>query len=82
MTHPIDQKVVFFGSLLDSDERHDALQEKLAFLDRGETFADPYQSILSLITPELDPNCWESKGLIPIPDWLHPLPSGFQSNRN
>jgi arginase family enzyme len=74
MTHPIDRKVVFFGCLLDSDERYDALQEKLALIDRGGTFSDPYQSVLSLVTSELDPDHWESKGLIPIPDWLHPLP--------
>jgi len=74
MTHPIDKKMVFFGCLLDSDERYDALQEKLASIDRGGIFTDPYQSVLSLVTPELDPNCWESKGLIPIPDWLHPFP--------
>jgi len=74
MTHPIDKKVVFFGCLLDSDERFDALQEKLALIDRGGIFTDPYQSVLSLVTPEVDPNRWESKGLIPIPDWLHPLP--------
>ncbi len=74
MTHPLDKKVVFFGCLLDSDERYDALQEKLASIDRRETFIDPYQSVLSLVTPEVNPNRWESKGLIPIPDWLHPLP--------
>jgi arginase family enzyme len=68
------KKVVFFGCLLDSDERHDALQEKLASIDRGETFIDPYQSVLSLIASEVDPDCWESRGQIPIPDWLHPLP--------
>ncbi len=74
MTPDIDKKVVFFGCLLDSDERYDALQEKLALIDRGETFIDPYQSILSLVTPALDPDRWESKGLLPVPDWLHPLP--------
>ena len=74
VTHPIDKKVVFFGCLLDSDERYDALQKKLASIDRGETFLDPYQAVLSLVTQEMDPNRWESKGLIPIPDWLHPLP--------
>jgi arginase family enzyme len=74
MTPEIGKKVVFFGCLLDSDERYDALQEKLASIDRGETFTDPYQSVLSLVTSELDLCRWESKGLIPIPDWLHPLP--------
>ncbi len=74
MAFPIDKKIVFFGCLLDSDERYDALQEKLAAIDRGETLGAPYQSVLSLVTPELDPLRWESKGLIPIPDWLHPLP--------
>ncbi len=74
MAFPIDKKIVFFGCLLDSDERYDALQEKLAAIDRGEAFIDPYQSVLSLATREVDPNRWESKGLIPIPDWLHPLP--------
>lgn len=74
VTHPIDKKVVFLGCLLDSDERYDALQEKLASIDRGKIFTDPYQSILSLATQELDPHCWESKGLLPIPDWLHPFP--------
>ena len=74
MTIPIDKKVVFFGCLLDSDERYDALQEKLASLDRGEPFLDPYQAVLSLATREMDPHCWESRGLIPIPDWLHPFP--------
>ncbi len=74
MKEPIDKKVVFLGCLLDSDERYDALQEKLASIDRGEIFTDPYQSVLSLATQEMDPHCWESKGLLPIPDWLHPFP--------
>lgn len=74
MTHPIDKKVVFFGCLLDSDERYDALQEKLVSIEGGETLSDPYQSVVSLVTPEVDLHRWESKGLIPIPDWLQPFP--------
>jgi arginase family enzyme len=75
VAYPIDnKKIVFFGCLLDSDERYDALQEKLASLDRQEPFPDPYQAILSLATRGVDPSCWESKGLLPVPDWLHPFP--------
>jgi arginase family enzyme len=76
VAYPIDnKKIVFFGCLLDSDERFDALQEKLASLDRQEPFPDPFQAILSLATREVDPGRWESKGLLPVPDWLHPFPS-------
>lgn len=75
MTQAIDKKVVFFGCLLDSDERYDALQEKLTSIDRGEILTDPYQAVLSRATREVDPGCWESKGLLPVPDWLHPFPS-------
>jgi arginase family enzyme len=78
---PRDKKIVFFGCLLDSDERYDALQEKLASIDRGEPFSDPYQSVVSLVTREVDPNRWKSKGLIPIPDWLHPLPPDSSKSR-
>jgi arginase family enzyme len=75
VVYPIDKKIVFFGCLLDSDERFESLQEKLASIDGGKTFPDPFHSVLSLATRGVDPDRWQSKGLLPVPDWLHPLPS-------
>lgn len=67
--------IVFFGCPLDSDEQHEAFLEKqrghlpLGFSD------DPYQYVMELVSQEIPEPLWESRGSLPVPDWLRPMPS-------
>lgn len=68
------EKIAFFGCPLDCDERHEALQEKLSFLDGGQEAADPYEAVMTLVRSDLDSSTWLEKGSLTIPDWLKPIP--------
>lgn len=70
------QKVVFFGCPLDCDEKHDAIEEKLAGAHPSGTSDDPLDHILDLIRREVPAELWEAKGSLEVPSWLRPLPQG------
>jgi arginase family enzyme len=74
-------KIAFFGCPLDCDERHDAIQEKLSFLDRREETADPYTAVLALLRSELNPDAWLAKGNLSIPSWLEPVPPAAEKGK-
>ena len=68
------RKVVFFGCPLDSDERDESIQDKLALIETGRQGEDPYSFIMEFIRKEVDQHYWEEKGSIEIPEWLSPMP--------
>lgn len=69
-----DKKIVFFGCALDSDERHESIQEKLACMRGVEGGGDPYPFIMEFIRKEVDPRLWDEIGSLEVPDWLLPVP--------
>lgn len=69
-----DQKVVFFGCPLDSDERDESVQEKLTAMTYGQKEDDPYASVMTFIRNEVDHSQWEEIGSLEVPDWLRPIP--------
>ncbi|MGD9360763.1 MAG: arginase family protein [Desulfobacterales bacterium] len=75
------QKVVFFGCPLDCDEKHDAIEEKQAGAAPSGTTDDPLDNIVDLIRQEVPTALWETKGSLPVPDWLRPLPQGQARQR-
>ncbi len=75
------EKIAFFGCPLDCDERHEALQEKLSFLDRGQEAADPYEAVMTLVRSELDSSNWLEKGSLIIPAWLKPIPPAAEKEK-
>ncbi len=70
-----DRKIIFFGCPLDSDERHESIQEKLVLKGLEEIIADPYDGIMEIIRQEVDPTLWSEKGSVDVPSWLCPIPS-------
>ena len=76
MLNSKQQKVVFFGCLLDCDEKHEAIEEKQAGAVLSGTTDDPLDYILDLIRQEVPAELWEAKGSIAVPSWLRPLPQG------
>ncbi len=67
-------KIVFFGCPLDGDERHEAIQEKLALMGFKHGVDDPYEGIMEIVRQEVNPERWSEKGSIDIPGWLRPIP--------
>ena len=79
----IDKKVVFFGCPMDSDERDESVQEKLAAISYGPKEDDPYSSVMALIRNEVGQSLWEEIGSLDVPDWLRPIPpAGEKENIN
>lgn len=68
------EKIAFFGCPLDCDERDQAIQEKISGLGQAEEIADPYEAVMALLRPDLDPSVWIEKGNLAIPSWLEPIP--------
>lgn len=59
---------------MDSDERDESVQEKLAAMSYGPKEDDPYTSVMGLVRNEVDPGLWEEIGSLEVPDWLRPIP--------
>jgi arginase family enzyme len=70
-----DRKIVFFGCPMDSDERDESVQEKLAAMKPGVQAEDPYAAVMTYIRREVDHGLWEEIGSLEVPGWLHPVPS-------
>jgi len=68
------KKTIFFGCPLDGDERHEAIQEKLALMGFKHGVDDPYEGIMEIVRQEVNPERWSEKGSIDIPGWLLPIP--------
>jgi len=68
------RKIIFFGCPLDGDERHESIQEKLAFKGVKKAVDDPYEGIMEIIRQEIDPGLWSEKGSMDLPSWLRPIP--------
>ena len=78
-----DQKIVFFGCPLDSDERDESVQEKLTAMSYGPKADDPYAYVMGLIRNEIDQGLWEEIGSLEVPQWLRPIPpAGEKGNIN
>ena len=78
-----DQKIIFFGCPLDSDERDESVQEKLTAISYEPKEDDPYTYVMGLIRNEIDPGLWEEIGSLEVPEWLRPIPSaGEKGNIN
>ena len=73
----------FFGCPLDSDERDESIQEKLAAIAYEPKKDDPYPFVLDMIRNEIDHRLWEEIGSLDVPDWLRPIPPvGEKENIN
>lgn len=72
---PSKRKVVFFGFPLDGDERHESIQEKLAFIGNPKGLSDPYEGVMEILRKEIDSTLFLEKGSVDIPSWLRPIPS-------
>lgn len=69
-----DQKIVFLGCPLDSDERDESVQEKLNAMSYGQKEDDPYASVMAFIRNEVSHSLWEEIGSLEVPEWLRPIP--------
>lgn len=69
-----DQKIVFFGCPLDSDERDESVQEKLSAMSYGPKEGDPYAPVMAFIRNEVERSQWDEIGSLEVPDWLRPIP--------
>jgi arginase family enzyme len=69
-----EQKVVFFGCAMDSDERDESVQEKLAAMSYGAKTDDPYSAVMAFIRNEVDQRLFEEIGSLEVPGWLRPIP--------
>ena len=68
---------------MDSDERDESVQEKLAAMSGGPKEDDPYASVMTFIRNEVDQGLWEEIGSLEVPDWLRPVPPpGEKENIN
>jgi arginase family enzyme len=74
VTNINEKKVVFFGCPLDSDERHESVQEKLSCIDSMHEGDDPYPLVMDFIRNEVDHLLWEEIGSLDVPEWLRPIP--------
>jgi arginase family enzyme len=75
------EKIAFFGCPLDCDERHEALQEKLSLLDRGEKNTDPYEAVMAILRANLGADSWLERGNLAIPPWLEPAPPATEKEK-
>lgn len=76
-----DKKIVFFGCPLDCDEKFDSIHEKLNGLWTMGKSDDPYNEVMALVRPEIQPNLWLELGSVDIPAWLGPKPRGEDALR-
>ena len=68
---------------MDSDERDESVQEKLATMSGGPKEDDPYASVMTFIRNEVDQGLWEEIGSLEVPGWLRPVPPpGEKENIN
>ncbi len=74
MIRAADQQVVLFGCPLDPDEKHDAIEEKLAHPGHDGLRDDPLLPIVELLDRDLAPETWTRRGSIDVPGWLRPVP--------
>ncbi len=65
---------VFFGCALDPDERDESIREKIRLSGKDPKSDDPYFEIMELVRQEVNPETWEERGIIPVPQWLRPIP--------
>jgi arginase family enzyme len=70
---PDEKKVLLFGCPLDGDEKHEAIEEKLANANKLSGFPDdplvPLLAALSRVVPE---DSWRLGGSIEVPIWVRP----------
>lgn len=71
---PSARKIVFYGCPLDSDERQESIDEKLAQGGVGHGLDDPYDAVLALIRDEADAGLFQEAGCLETPEWLRPIP--------
>ncbi len=69
-----DKKIIFWGCPLDSDERHESIQEKLSLMGTPGVVDDPYEGIMKIIRQEVNPEIWSEKGSLDVPGWLRSIP--------
>ena len=69
------QKVILFGCPLDCDEKHDAIQEKLAGYYESPQPDDPVIPVAAALAVEVPDREWKQVGSIDVPDWLRPMPT-------
>lgn len=74
MIRSSSKQIVFFGCVLDCDEKHDAIQEKLSGKFTGPIMDDPLKPVVSILSENLSPACWRVEESIAVPDWLRPIP--------
>ena len=68
---------------MDSDERDEPVQERLAAMSYGAEEDDPYAYVMGLIRSEIDQALWEEIGSLEVPEWLRPIPpAGENGNIN
>ena len=65
-------KIAFLGCALDADERQDSIDRKRAVAGRGG--GDPYEEVMALLRPGLEPGCFRELGSLEVPGWLRPIP--------
>lgn len=70
-----DQNVVFFGCPLDPDEKHDAIEEKLAEPWRDKRIDDPLAAVVNLLAVGPVSGRWTMEGSVAVPGWLRPIPA-------
>jgi arginase family enzyme len=69
------QKVVLFGCPLDCDEKHDAIQEKLAAYYEFPQSDDPVIPVAAALAVEVPGREWKQYDSIEVPGWLRPMPT-------
>lgn len=81
MICPTEKKVVLFGCPLDCDEKHDAIQEKLATPWPGRPTDDPLLPLLEALHQVVADDNWDIGGSVPVPGWLRPIPPAGDRSR-
>ncbi len=74
MFRSASKQVVFWGCPLDCDEKHDAIQEKLADEYADVMCDDPLKPIVGMLAAEISSDQWRQEPSIPVPGWLRPAP--------
>ncbi len=74
MDKTIEEKIVFFGCPLDSDEREESIRERHAGRVWNGWSDDPFEMVMRFVRREVDARLWEEKGSIEVPPWLRPIP--------
>jgi arginase family enzyme len=81
MQRSSDQKVVLFGCPLDCDEKHDAIQEKLAGPYELPHPDDPVIPVAAALAAQIPGSEWKLWGSIDVPGWLRPMPTAEERPR-